>query len=280
MTRWPPDNACVMRGKIYSSRFRPPRQVATSTILSKKAYRKSQSRSLRYVIIWLRSMSFVFCLPKKMHNGAMSRSTERFTTLDWSTKSNASWSSICFWISSQLASYETYFADQIDICGGSANTPHTALRYTGANHQLNGKFHVRAMLVPSRDISSINSRNVRCSEPRQFGRTPLGHSLSTEGSARRIEERCPHWKEWLRSQGQASARRSVKQLLSLKPYLRSGAPSHTAGVGLVWPHPWDIRIMLKACPTQEALNSANNSFASWHIWVKVLSMRDHLPYSG
>ena len=40
-------------------------------MLSKKAHRSSQSRSFRYVIMWLSSTSFVFCRPRKMHSEEM-----------------------------------------------------------------------------------------------------------------------------------------------------------------------------------------------------------------
>ncbi len=93
ITQGIPDSACIISGKMYSSKLRPPAHAATSTILSKKAYRSSQSRSFRYVIIWLSNTSLVFCRPKKIHRYDMSCKIARFTTLDGSIRS----AEICSW---------------------------------------------------------------------------------------------------------------------------------------------------------------------------------------
>jgi hypothetical protein len=92
-----PDNACIINGRIYSSKLLPPAHAATSTMLSKNACRKSQSRSFKYVIMWLKRTSLVFCLPRKIQREEISCKTARLTMLDGSMRSaeRCSWILFC-----------------------------------------------------------------------------------------------------------------------------------------------------------------------------------------
>lgn len=93
-----------MSGRTYSWIARMPMNAPTVTMPSKKAKRSCQSRSLRYVMMWLRTASLDFWRPKKRQRSEMEASMLRLTLLFESTSNIVACSSMTFWISASMLS--------------------------------------------------------------------------------------------------------------------------------------------------------------------------------